>query len=172
MVDPGSVNFLDADGGGEPFLYRNTVEEVRAALAIASRHALRPSYAIYEPGFARAGAVLARAAGVKTPVYRLMFSDRFAWGFPPRAWALDAYRALLAEVAPGAPWMVAGLGVDITNLIAPTVAAGGHVRVGIEDAPWDSTRTNLDWVRLAVAAVEGAGRVPMTAAQLSSSLSQ
>lgn len=177
VVDPGSVNFLDAaaddaEGGGTPFLYRNTVEEVRAALDIASRHGLRPSYAIYEPGFARAGALLAREAGVRTPVYRLMFSDRFAWGFPPRPWALEAYRALLAEVAPGAPWMVAGLGVDITRLIAPAVAAGGHVRVGIEDAPFDSTRTNLDWVRLAVRAVEAAGGTPMTAAQLSSSLSQ
>ncbi len=186
VVDPGSVNFLDAasdategdgtgdgtGGGGTPFLYRNTVEEVRAALAIAASHRLRPSYAIYEPGFARAGAVLAREAGVRTPLYRLMFSERFAWGFPPRAWALDAYRALLAEVAPGAAWMVAGLGVDIAPLIPEAVAAGGHVRVGIEDAPWESRRTNLDWVRLAVRAVEKAGGAPMTAAQLSSSLSQ
>jgi uncharacterized protein (DUF849 family) len=172
VVDPGSVNFLGADNTGTPFLYRNTVEEVRAALAIASRHKLRPSYAIYEPGFARAGAVLAREARVKTPVYRLMFSDRFAWGFPPRVWALEAYRALLAEVAPAAPWMVAGLGVDITPLIPAAVASGGHVRVGIEDAPWDSTRSNLDWVLLAVASVEAAGGAPMTAAQLSSSLSQ
>ena len=172
VVDPGSVNFLDADGGGTPFLYRNTTEEVRAALAIAARHGLRPSYAIYEPGFARAGAVLAREAGVRTPLYRLMFSERFAWGFPPRAWALDAYRALLAEVAPGAAWMIAGLGVDISALIPAAVAAGGHVRVGIEDAPWESTRTNIDWVRLAVRAVEAAGGAPATAAQLSSSLSQ
>ena len=172
VVDPGSVNFLDADGGGTPFLYRNTTEEVRAALAIAARHGLRPSYAIYEPGFARAGAVLAREAGVRTPLYRLMFSERFAWGFPPRAWALDAYRALLAEVAPGAAWMIAGLGVDISALIPAAVAAGGHVLVGIEDAPWESTRTNIDWVRLAVRAVEAAGGAPATAAQLSSSLSQ
>ena len=172
VVDPGSVNFLDADGGGTPFLYRNTTEEVRAALAIAARHGLRPSYAIYEPGFARAGAVLAREAGVRTPLYRMMFSERFAWGFPPRAWALDAYRALLAEVAPGAAWMIAGLGVDISALIPAAVAAGGHVRVGIEDAPWESTRTNIDWVRLAVRAVEAAGGAPATAAQLSSSLSQ
>ena len=68
--------------------------------------------------------------------------------------------------------MVAGLGVDITPLIAPAVAAGLHVRVGIEDAPFTSTRTNLDWVRHAVREVEAAGGTPMTAAQLSSSLSQ
>jgi hypothetical protein len=37
-----------------------------------------------------------------------MFSNEFAWGFPPAPVFLDAHRALLAEVAPGAPWMVAG----------------------------------------------------------------
>jgi hypothetical protein len=46
-----------------------------------------------------------------------MFSETFAYGFPPRPYALAAHVALLNEEAPGAPWMTAGLGVDIRPLI-------------------------------------------------------
>ena len=58
--------------------------------------------------------------------------------------------ALLEDVAPGAPWMVAGLMVDIHPLIEPAVARGGHVRVGLEDAPRLTERGNLWWVEDAV----------------------
>jgi hypothetical protein len=52
--------------------------------------------AIYEPGFLRAGAALARAVGTKVPIYRLMFCETMAVGFPPRPYALAAYLVLLA----------------------------------------------------------------------------
>jgi uncharacterized protein (DUF849 family) len=170
VVDPGSVNFslfadIAADRPG--FIYLNPEEHIRAGLAICAAHGVRPSYAIYEPGFSRLGAALAaRFPGLKNPVYRFMFSDGFAWGFPPRPVHLDAHRALLADVAPGAPWMVAGLGVDIGPLIGPSVERGGHVRVGLEDAPFGSTISNRAWTDLAVAAIRAAGSEPMTAKAL------
>ena len=52
----------------------NPESHVRYALDFAARHGFHPAFAIYEPGFTRAGAALARAAGVKTPIYRFMFS--------------------------------------------------------------------------------------------------
>jgi 3-keto-5-aminohexanoate cleavage enzyme len=91
------------------------------------------------------------------PLHRLMFSDQLAFGFPPRDSALKAYLDLLALEAPGAPWMVAGLGVDIMPLIPATVEAGGHVRVGLEDAPLGTTIDNEGWTRHAAAAIEAAG---------------
>ena len=172
VVDPGSVDFLhfgEAARPGTGFVYRNEPEEVRAGLQVCARHRVRPGYAIYEPGFTRLGAALAQAVptpGVPTPLYRFMFSDEFAWGFPPRERYLDAHLALLAEAAPGAPWMVAGLGVDITPLIAPAVARGGHVRVGLEDAPWGSALPNRAWVEAAVQAVRAAGGEPATPADV------
>ena len=79
-------------------------------MEVAERHKVHPSYAIYEPGFTRLGAALAKAyPGMPMPIYRLMFSDAFAWGFPPREWALEAHLRLLAEDAPEAPVMIAGL---------------------------------------------------------------
>src|SRR5262249_38932524 len=158
--DPGSVNFteLDADAATPPAqTYLNPEAHVRHALAFALRYGFHPAYAIYEPGFTRAGAVLARAAGVRAPIYRLMFSETFAFGFPPKPYALAAHLALLADEAPGAPWMTAGLGVDIRPLIPETVRRGGHVRVGLEDAPFGSEATNRGLVEEAVQLVRATG---------------
>ena len=134
-------------------------------------HGLTPSYAIYEPGFTRLGAALAsRFPGLRPPLYRLMFSDAFAWGYPPRRYALEAHLALLEEQAPGAPWMIAGLGVDLRHLIPEAVARGGHVRVGLEDAPFGCDRTNADLVEEAVRLVRAAGGEPATPAEVRGAL--
>lgn len=160
-VDPGSVHiaqFRDLSQGREGFLYLNPEAHVRHGLQICERYRLTPSYAVYEPGFARLGAALHRAAPRSPrPVYRLMLSEHMAFGFPPEEYALDAYLNLLACEATGAAWMVAGLGVDITPLIPMTVREGGHVRVGLEDAALGSPQTNVDLVREAATAIERAG---------------
>lgn len=174
VVDPGSVQIAAFDRiaeGESGFLYANPGDHILAGLELAAKHGFHPGYAIYEPGFTRLGAALhAAVPGCPRPIYRFMFSAGFAFGFPPEAWALEAHRKLLAETAAGAPWMVAGLRVDITPLIEPAVAAGGHVRVGLEDAPWGSDRSNLDWVRDAVRRIESAGGTPATPDQVRAAL--
>src|SRR5262249_21393802 len=75
----------------------NPESHVRHALAFAACYGFHPAYAIYEPGFTRAGAALARAIGTKTPIYRLMFSETFAYGFPLKQYALSAHLALLDD---------------------------------------------------------------------------
>lgn len=163
VVDPGSVNLTTTrtkPTAKPASTYLNPEDHVRHALAFAAQQGLPPAFAIYEPGFTRAGAALARAAGVRTPVYRFMFSERFAFGFPPKPYALAAHVALLDDVAAGAPWMIAGLAVDVRPLIAETVALGGHLRVGLEDAPLGSTMSNLAWVEEAVQLVRTAGAEP------------
>lgn len=161
VVDPGSVNIThldDVPAGREGFVYANPESHIRHGLALAQRHGITPSYAIYEPGFMRLGAALHRAyPGAPVPMYRLMFSDHIAFGFPPVDWALEAYRKLLAREAPGAPWMVAGLGVEIEPLIDATVAHGGHVRVGLEDAPMGCEMGNAALATSARRRIEAAG---------------
>jgi uncharacterized protein (DUF849 family) len=169
VIDPGSVNFTELAAGPETpaaLTYLNPEAHVRHALAFAVRYGFHPAYAVYEPGFTRAGAALARAMGTKAPIYRLMFSDTFAFGFPPKPYALDAHRALLAEEAPGAPWMIAGLGVDIRPLIPEAVSHGGHLRVGLEDAPFGTTATNVALVEEAVRLIRAAGGEPATVAEM------
>jgi 3-keto-5-aminohexanoate cleavage enzyme len=156
-VDPGSVNFTFANGD-KGFVYANPEADVLHALSLAAIHRFVPCYAIYEPGFVRAGAALhARQPGAPPPLYRFMFSSDFLFGFPPVEYALETYLRLLDECAPRGVWMTSGLGVDVTPLIAMTVARGGHLRVGLEDAPLGSQRTNVQWVEHAVEAIEAQG---------------
>ena len=164
VCDPGSCNFARFDEVSDlasGFVYQNPMGDIREGLRISCKHKLHPGYAIYEPGFTRLGAALAKAnPGLPQPIYRFMFSDEFAWGFPTKAEYLDTHLALLAECDAGAPWMVAGLGVDIRPLIGPTVARGGHVRVGLEDAPWRTELGNRAWVEEAAKNIRAAGGEP------------
>jgi 3-keto-5-aminohexanoate cleavage enzyme len=174
VVDPGSVNLVHyaalAVGRGGT-VYLNPESDIHAGLEVAERHRAHPSYAIYEPGFVRLGAALhRRRPAAPQPVYRLMFSEQMAFGFPPAPFALSAYRELLRREAPNAPWMVAGLGADVLPLVADTVAAGGHVRVGLEDAPLGSRAGNLELVHRAADAIVAAGGCLATAAEVRAAL--
>lgn len=161
VVDPGSTNishYTDIAAGKEGFVYANPESHVRYGLQLAQQHRITPSYAIYEPGFMRLGAALHRAyLGAPVPIYRLMFSQHIAFGFPPAGWALDAYLQLLEIEQPGAPWMIAGLGVELGDLMRRAVQRGGHVRVGLEDAPMGCTQGNASLVREARTRIETAG---------------
>jgi 3-keto-5-aminohexanoate cleavage enzyme len=174
VVDPGTVNlahFSAVAAGREGFVYLNSEADIRAGLALAERHGFHASYAIYEPGFLRLGAALKRRyPRAPQPIYRLMFSSEIAFGFPPEPYALAAYRALLAAEAPDAPWMIAGLGVDVLPLVPAAVAAGGHVRVGLEDAPLGTSIGNAAWVKRAAAAIRAAGGTLATAAEVRAAL--
>ena len=170
VCDPGSCNFARFDDLADPqagFVYQNPMDDIREGLRLSREHRLHPGYAIYEPGFTRLGAALARTMPtLPQPIYRFMFSDEFTWGFPAKPEYLDAHLRLLGEAAPAAPWMVAGLGVDIRPLIGAAVERGGHVRVGLEDAPWRTDLTNLEWVNEAASHIRKAGGEPATAADV------
>ena len=176
VCDPGTVNMVRFDQLDQPklgFVYQNSPHDIAEGFDVARTFAIRPGYAIYEPGFTRLGAALAAIEPrVPTPVYRFMFSDEFAWGFPPKAVHLDSHLALLNDLAPHAPWMVAGLGVDILPLVPAAIARGGHVRVGLEDAPWGSALSNAQWVERAVKSVREGGGEPAMATQVRAALAE
>lgn len=170
VVDPGSTNIStrsELAAGKQGFVYANPESHIRYGLSLCERFKLVPSYAIYEPGFMRLGSAL-RAAypNLSSPVYRLMFSDTFTFGFPPESWAIDAYLKLLQAEHPGAPWMVAGLGVRIDALIEAAVIRGGHVRVGLEDSPMGCDISNISQVRAARSRIEKAGGKLASAADI------
>src|SRR3546814_2825297 len=89
VVDPGSVNiaqYRDIAQGWPGFIYANPESHIRYGLELAQKHQITPSYAIYEPGFVRLGAALHGCyPGAPCPIYRLMFSNDMAFGFPPRS---------------------------------------------------------------------------------------
>ena len=174
LVDPGSVNLCGYDEIARDKIgqvYLNVETDIREGFAIAEGNGLRTSCAIYEPGFIRLGAALAaRYPKLRSPIYRFMFSDGYTFGFPPKPYGLDAYLATLADFAPGAPWMVAGLRTDITPLIKHAVARGGHVRVGLEDLPYQSDRSNTELVAAGAKAILRAGGTLATARDIRATL--
>jgi uncharacterized protein (DUF849 family) len=175
FLDPGSVNFCALEGGssamGGSGVYINTNPALEAAARLAAQYRFHPAYACYEAGFIRHGALLHRRnPEMPVPVYRLMFSSGMTFSFPPEPWAVEAYAKLLQMCAPGAPWMIAGLAVDILPLIPTAVALGGGVRVGLEDAVFGSNRSNLELVETAVNSIQKAGSEPASAADVRTEL--
>lgn len=160
VVDPGSCNIthwdqLQKDEQG--FVYVNPEANIRHALDLARKHRFHPAYAIYEPGFLRLGAGLAWRCSCPSPVYRLMFTSDYSFGFPPEDFAFTAYLHLIDKLAPGAPWMIGGLGVNIMHMIPRAVMEGGHVRTGLEDVPFGTDRSNLELVTEAVERLTNSG---------------
>jgi uncharacterized protein (DUF849 family) len=89
-VDPGSVTFVRADGA-PGLVYINSEADVLHALALAAAHDVVPCYALYEPGFLRAGAALhARVPGAPRPLYRFIFSSELGLAFRPRPMGWNA----------------------------------------------------------------------------------
>jgi len=174
VVDPGSANFAYYDDvkedRRESFVHANSEDDLRQALKLAARHRFHPSYGIYEPGFARLGATLHWRCSCPAPIYRFMFSSDYTFGFAPEDYGLTAYLNLLDQVAPGARWMVAGLGVNILPLMPRAVAEGGHVRVGLEDASFGCAKTNLQLVTEAVDVMRNCGAELATATEIRAEL--
>ncbi len=170
VVDPGSTNLTRLDeipAGKEGFVYANPESHIRLGLELATRYGFHPGYALYEPGFVRLGAALERAyPKVPQCIYRFMFSDGLSFGFPPQPYGLDAFLKLLAQEAPHAPWMIAGLDVNITPLITYAVERGGHVRVGLEDAPFGARKTNVQLVEDAVRLIRSVGKEPASTKEI------
>lgn len=167
LVDPGSVNLCGYDEIAKDAVgsvYLNVESDIRTGFAIAEHHGLRPSCAVFEPGFVRLGAALAaRFPRLKTPTYRFMFSEGYTFGFLPKLYGLEAYLATLGDCALHASWMVGGLRCDITPLIEPTVSRGGHVRVGLEDMAYGCERSNAELVAAGAKAILRAGGTLATA---------
>ncbi|MEO1041177.1 MAG: 3-keto-5-aminohexanoate cleavage protein [Pseudomonadota bacterium] len=170
VVDPGSVNIvhrMQIFSGQDGFIYPNPTDHIREGLVLAAQGGWRPAYAIYEPGFARLGAALADTVeNLKTPIYRLMFSDNLLFGMPPTLHGLAFYERFLSELVPNAPWMLSGLDADVMHLIEPAVSLGAHIRVGLEDAPFGSETTNVEYVEKAVQLIESSGRKVATPAAI------
>jgi 3-keto-5-aminohexanoate cleavage enzyme len=54
----------------------------------------------------------------------------------------------------------------VLPLASAAIHRGGHLRVGLEDAPFGSARTNVAWVEEAVRAIRAAGAEPASAADV------
>ena len=86
-----------------------------------------------------------------------MFSDNLLFGTTPNLAALEFYALHLAETAPGAPWMMSGLDANVEAMIVPAISLGAHIRVGLEDAPFGASMSNLAYTEQAAAIIQREG---------------
>ncbi|GAB3310996.1 3-keto-5-aminohexanoate cleavage protein [Epidermidibacterium keratini] len=173
VLDPGTVNLdpLDEADDGLRAVYENSPQSIARGFELATTYGFHPAFAIYEPGFVRAGiAHQSRNPGTPTPIYRLMFSTTFAFGMPPTDGGFTAYAALLDELVPDAPRMLSGLGIDVRPLVPVALEHGAHIRVGLEDFPLGATAGNAELVREMVEVLEGHGRDLATATDVRNDL--
>ena len=68
--------------------------------------------------------------------------------------------------------MIAAVNADLRPLFPETIARGGHIRVGLEDAPLGMPMTNLAFVEEAIRIVRKNGAEPASPAEMRQALAK
>lgn len=145
---------LDLDGPARPdmasltlgsnnFLRQASVNAPDVILGLARRmreRGIRPELEAFEPGMLAWGAHLAASGEIEGPHYA-----NILLGNPGTAPLLPATLAAFLSVAPpDTTWALGGIGRFQLDATMVAIAAGGHVRIGLEDNIWlDRDRTTL-----------------------------
>lgn len=144
-IDIGTGNYNDWNPQTRQFVAPDWVQTLSHAgaerlLAMARGLGLRPSLILYEPGHLRhVGAYLDKGWIEPPIVLRFNFSDFAPYGLPPRPESVGMVAEMIEMVLPGVPveWFVACHGPSVWEMAPATIAAGGHVRVGLgQYHPW------------------------------------
>jgi len=166
-IDPGAVNYADYDPEakriGWDYVLSVTHAEVAHFFELARKHAIQFSFTVREPGQIRHVLAYRDMGLVRDPLLvKLTLSEKHLWGLPP---SVASLRFLTQDVVPaGVAWrwmvFVEGGARCFGQLCRYAVENGGHVRVGIGDAPrWDGRAlTNAEQVAEVVAMARAAGR--------------
>ena len=76
----------------------------------------------------------------------LCFQINSALASLPKRFTCPPIIELLQKMDPGAVWMIAGLQVNLLQITTRCLANGGHIRTGLEDAPFGFQTGNVELV--------------------------
>ena len=135
----GSMNFMKQASVNSP----NTIRELAERIYTAGAN---PEIEVFDSGFAHVINHLVRKSVLHAPYYVNILLGSL--GTAPLD--LVGLGHIISLLPPGATWSVAGIGRFQLDANVMSLAAGGHVRVGLEDnMHWDRNRSQLtDNVRL------------------------
>lgn len=155
----GSMNFPNDVSMTSPHAIRAMAGEMR-------RKGVVPELECFEPGHANYALYLIGHGVLKPPhVFNLVLGNL---GTCPAD--LRWLEALVGMLPEGAPWYGTGVGRFARDVAKWALAAGGHVRVGLEDSLWmdegkTDPATNAKLVERAVVMARALGREPATPAE-------
>jgi 3-keto-5-aminohexanoate cleavage enzyme len=138
--------------------YINTPEDIVALGVRMDEAGVVPDMCFFEPGFFDALSSLRRTASARhRPVCSICL------GFPGTLSAtLENLAFMISKLPPGAEWTLVHHGSHDFALLAAAIAAGGNIRVGLEDSRelggGSVARLNAELVTKARALVEQLGR--------------
>lgn len=118
----GSMNFISGPSVNAPDTIRELAERIHAVGAV-------PELEVFEAGFANFATYLARKGVLRPPHYANIILGSL--GAAPLD--LVGLGHIISVLPPGTTWSVGGLGQYQLDANVMSVAAGGHVRVGLED---------------------------------------
>ena len=104
--------------------------DLRAMATLLSNQGIRPELECFELGHIETAKALIAGGFVLSPAF-IQICLGTGYGAPDNVAALDGMRA---QLPPGAVWAAFGCGQRQLGLVTDIVRAGGHVRVGLEDA--------------------------------------
>lgn len=173
-IDPGAVNYADYDPAareiGWDFVLSVTHTEIRHFFALAREKGIRYSFTVRERGHVRHVLAYRDMGLVDDPLFlKVTMSEKHLWGSPP---SIEGIRVLTeGMIPPDVPyrWMlfIEGGAHNDFDLCRHAVSTGGHVRIGVGDAPafCGQALTNAEQVERIVALARGAGRAVATPAE-------
>jgi uncharacterized protein (DUF849 family) len=176
-IDLGSFNLDPYDPvhrrfRAEDLVYRNPVGALRYLAQVISDAGVRPVAVLWSVGSARLLGALVETAVLTEPVYaELTLSDSLLSTHPGTAKGLQAYLDFLPPGWRG-EWSVLSVGGDLLPLVAPAVAAGGHIAIGLGDYPYPElgSPTNAQVVAAVVDRLRDLGRRPASPDDVRSAL--
>ena len=118
----------------------NAPETIKGLAARMKERGIKPELEVFEPGMLGFGRYLAERGLIDEPCYVNILLGNLGTA-PMTPGMLGAFLALVPERW---TWAVAGIGRHQLEANMLAIAAGGHVRVGLEDNVWwDRGRTRL-----------------------------
>ncbi len=107
----------------------NSVRHLQLMAAAIRDAGVKPELEVFDTGHARLACHLIETGYIRSPAF-FQLCLGIEWGAPDTPDAMGFMRSLLPA---DAEWAAFGIGPRQFPMVAMTVAAGGHVRVGLED---------------------------------------
>ncbi len=124
--DCGTMNWMHFGvfNNNPPFLERMGTEMQRAGV--------KPEVEVFHPGMLYEAQYYIQKGILKAPVH-FQFCMGCAGGVTATIENLVSMRTILREISPDSTWSAFGVGKGAMEIMYAAIAAGGHIRVGMED---------------------------------------